>query len=118
MPDYQLQLDSKTEPRVAKAQNHKKSTEKMYAGRGDTAHNFFDLGNNWGGEKNTYWEGGTPHTAHTLLMGRTIGVGTPHNLQTPLRHFKTFSRQLGWGHCTTLKETSLVDGWVGGWLVQ
>ena len=66
-----------------KGTESQKKHRKMYAGRGDTAHNFFDLGNNWGGEKNTYWEGGTPHTAHTLLMGRTIGVGTPHTLQTP-----------------------------------
>ena len=31
---------------------------------------FVDEGKNWGGD-----------TAHTLLIGRTIGVGTPHNIE-------------------------------------
>ena len=39
---------------------------------------FLDVGNNWGEEK-TYTERGD--TAQTLLMGVTITVGTPHNIE-------------------------------------
>ena len=63
--DYQLQLDSKTEPRMAKAKNY-------------TAHTI-------GVEKKHILGGGD--TTHTLLMGGTIWVGTPHTLQTPSIHF-------------------------------
>ena len=49
--DYQLQLDSKTEPRMAKAKNY-------------TAHTILGGGD----------------TTHTLLMGETIWVRTPHNI--------------------------------------
>ena len=46
---------------------------------------FLDVGNNWSEEK-TYT--GRGDTAHTLLMGETIGVGTamPDTFQTNSRH--------------------------------
>ena len=47
LPDFQLQLDSNTELRVAKALS--------YIG-GETAHTFLIWGT-IGVEKNTYWEG-------------------------------------------------------------
>ena len=41
----------------------------------DTAHTFLIWVNNWGVE-------GGGDTAHTLLMRGTMGVGTPHNIES------------------------------------
>ena len=62
LPDSQVCLESKTEP----------EWKKNYIG-GDTAQKKCILG---GGD-----------TTHTLLMGGTIGAGTPHTLQTPSRNW-------------------------------
>ena len=58
-------VESKTETSVAKA--------KDYIGGGHRTY-FLDWVNNWGRE------GGD--TAHTLLMRGTIGMGTPHNIES------------------------------------
>ena len=42
-------------------------------------------------------------TAHNLLMGGTIGVGTPHNIE----RVKVGTLLAGW-----------VAGWLAGWLSQ
>ena len=58
--------------------------------------------------------GGTPHiktytgrgdTAHTFLMGGTIMVGTPHNIESAI-------------HCYINFQVRLTAGWVAGWVVQ
>ena len=59
-------VESKTETSVAKA--------KDYIGRGEHHTYFLDWVYNWG-------KGGGD-TAHTLLMRGTIGVGTPHNIES------------------------------------
>ena len=63
--------------------------------RGDTAHTFLMGGTIGVGKKYT----GGGDTAHTLLMGGTIGVGTPHNIER-------------------IKVGTLLAGWLAGWLSQ
>ena len=44
------------------------------------AHKIYDICySNWGGDTAQHWGGGD--TAHTFLMMRTIGLGTPHNIE-------------------------------------
>ena len=56
------------------------------------AHIYFFLGGGTPYRNSANWEVGTPHiplklgdgggdTAHTFLMGGTIGVGKPHNIE-------------------------------------
>ena len=71
MPDYLFCLESKKEPSVATTQNFFFFLV-LYCTY------FLDGRNNWGEEK-TYTERGD--TAQTLLMGGTITVGTPHNIE-------------------------------------
>ena len=69
MPDYLFCLEFKKEQSVATTQNFFFVLYCTY---------FLDGRNNWGEEK-TYTERGD--TAQTLLMGGTITVGTPHNIE-------------------------------------
>ena len=75
MPDYLFCLESKNDPSVAKTPNFF-----CFFGGEDVLYctYFLDGRNNWGEEK-TYTEWGD--TAQTLLMGGTITVGTPHNIE-------------------------------------
>ena len=61
-----------------------------------------DTGLHWGEHRTDKTFTGRVDTAHTCLIGWTIGVGmggTPHKLCW-------WGEQLGWGHRTTLKETA------------
>ena len=40
-----------------------------------------DESNTWSGDTAQHRKMGGGDTAHTLLMGGTIGVGTPHNIE-------------------------------------
>ena len=88
---------------MGKAQNYMGGTphRKKYTRRGVHLSYFLDGGNNWGGEF-INWEGGRGDTAHTLFIGGTIGVGTPHNIE-----------RKNLAECGSTRPQTL--RWSGGW---
>ena len=78
MPDYLFCLESKKEP--SSGNDTKLFFFLFFWGGEDVLYCtcFLDVRNNWGEEK-TYTEWGD--TAQTLLMGGTITVGIPHNIE-------------------------------------